>query len=127
MATLRLVWHQITTTSWLCDSLVLGTAVAVISSTCTLAFTSAMMQLPMSSPEASSYYASSSAIQKVVVSSTCLECNALQLYNNITKPPGYTSTLLEFASDTMVTETIMSFVISFIIVAFALFLAHEMR
>lgn len=126
MATLRLVWHQITSTSWLCDSLLLGIAVAVISSTCTLAFTSAMMQLPKTSSEAS-YYTSSSAIQKVVISSTCLECNALQLYNNITKPPGYTSTLLEFASDTMVTETVMSFVISFIIVAFALFLAHEMR
>lgn len=126
MATIRLVWHQITTTSWLCDSLVLGIAVAIVSSTCTLAFTSAMMQIPKTKIEAL-YYTSSSAIQKVVISSICLECNALQLFNNITTPPGYTSTLLEFASDTMVTETIMSFVISFIIVAFALFLAHEMR
>lgn len=126
MATLRLMWHQITTTSWLCDTLVLGTVVAIISSTCTLAFTSALMRLPKTSPEVS-FYGSSSAFQKIITSSTCLECNALQFYNNINKPPGYHTTLLEFASDTVITETIMSFMISFIIVTFALFLAREMR
>jgi hypothetical protein len=118
MTTLRLMWHQIT--------LVLGTAVAIISSTCTLAFTSALMRVPKTSPEVPPY-GSSSAFQKIATSSTCAECDALQYYNNINKPPGYHTTLLEFASDTAVTETIMSFVISFIIVTFALFLAREVR
>lgn len=126
MATLRFVWHQMTTTSWLCDALVLGTAVAIISSTCTLAFTSALMKFPKTSPEVS-YYDPSSAFQKIVSTSTCLECDALQFYSNINKPPGYHTTLLEFASDSMLTETIMSFMISFIIFTFALFVAREIR
>ncbi|KAG0573715.1 hypothetical protein KC19_VG203000 [Ceratodon purpureus] len=70
MAALRLIWHQMTTTSWLCDTLVLGTAVAVISSTCTLAFTSALMRLPKTSAEVS-YNSYTSAYQNLVTSSTC--------------------------------------------------------
>jgi hypothetical protein len=127
MATLRLFWHQLTSTPWLCDGLVLGTVVAAISSTCALAFASALMKFPKTSP--SSYYSASSSdvLQKVALSNDCPECNALRLYSHLSKPIGYSATLLEFSSDSLLTETIMSFTISFIIVTFAVFLVRELR
>lgn len=126
MATLRLYWHQFTSMPWLCDGLVLGTAVAAISSTCALAFASALMKYPKMTP--STYYSASSALfQKVVVSDDCPECNALRLYGPLLKPLGYSSALLEFSSDSLLTETIMSFTISLVIVTFAVFLVREMR
>jgi len=129
-ATLRFLWHQFTMTPWLCDGLVLGAAVAAISSTCALAFASALMRFP------SDYWYAASAVQKLkgllMISkyySVCPECNALQLFNNFNSPTssGYSSTLLEFSTDSLITETVMSFTISFIIVTFALFLVREMR
>lgn len=127
MATLRLFWHQFASTPWVCDGLVLGAAVAAISSTCALAFASALMEFPKTTP--SSYYSASSGavFQKVVISNDCAECNALRLFSHLNKPIGYSATLLEFSSDSLLTETIMSFTISFIIVTFAVFLVREMR
>lgn len=120
----RLLWHQITSMPWLCDGLLLGVAVAAISSTCALGFASALMRFPKMS--SSSYYDPSGSIQKVMISNACPECNALHFYN-INNPTGYSSTLLEFASDSLILEAIMSFIISFIIVTFALFLVRERR
>ncbi|KAG0577866.1 hypothetical protein M758_5G180100 [Ceratodon purpureus] len=127
IATLRLFWHQFTSTPWLCDGLVLGAAVAAISSTCALAFASALMKFPKMSP--GSYYSPSTSalLQRVMISYDCPECNALRLYSHLNKPVGYSATLLEFSSDSLLTETIMSFTISFIIVTFAVFLVREMR
>jgi len=127
MAALRYMWHQFRSMPWLCDSLVLGVTVAATSSTSALAFSSALMRFPKMSPSASTYSATTSALQQAIIDTACHECNALRIFNNPKWPVGETSTLLGFSTDTLITETLMSFVISFIIVTFSVFLVRELR
>ncbi|BBN16691.1 hypothetical protein MPTK1_7g08520 [Marchantia polymorpha subsp. ruderalis] len=123
------LWRSFRGTPWLCDGLVLGATVAAISSTSALAFSSALMRFPMRAGPTSGAFSLSpaTALQQAVIGTACHECNALRLHTYPRSPAGHVSTLLGFSTDTIVTETFMSFLISFIIVTFSVFLVREMR
>lgn len=128
--TLKYMWHQIRSTPWVCDGVILGTIIGLVYSTCALAFSAAFVKFPDLSPSALNA-SRSSKLQHVWMNTAwqCHECNALRLFGNSvqTRPIDYHSTIYGFFSDTLVTETFMSFVISFIVVSFAVFVVREIR
>ncbi|KAG6543553.1 hypothetical protein Mapa_015047 [Marchantia paleacea] len=122
------MWRNFRGTPWLCDGLVLGATVAAISSTSALSFSSALMRFPKVGPTSNAFSVSApTALQQAVIGTACHECNALRLHTYPRSPAGHVSTLLGFSTDTIITETFMSFLISFIIVTFSVFLVREMR
>ncbi|KAH7278607.1 hypothetical protein KP509_38G048500 [Ceratopteris richardii] len=141
---------------WLGDGLLLSTTVATVSLTSALGFSSAVVRVEVAAPPTSSaggagghfhvgrgvpYFLPSSSAGASVSSTSesvswpllqswaCHECRALRLAAHPTSPDTHAAitTLLNFSSDSLIAETFMSFLISFVIVTFSIFVAREMR
>lgn len=149
---IQIWWQKLQSSPWMYDGLVLGATVAAISSTSVLAFSSALMRFPRLIIHANSAF-TNSMVQEAMLKTACHECHALRLFGANPKtaiaaassssisslawaPPHATTTITTLvqqqatgllARDSLMTEILISLLISFLIVTFSVFLVRELR
>ncbi|KAH8968271.1 hypothetical protein BDL97_03G119200 [Sphagnum fallax] len=122
---IQIWWQKLQSSPWMYDGLVLGATVAAISSTSVLAFSSALMRFPRLIIHANSAF-TNSMVQEAMLKTACHECHALRLFGANPKTAIAAATSL-LPTDSLMTEILISLLISFLIVTFSVFLVRELR